>query len=274
LVKRIGKPRISGLTRKRVLLASLVLAMGLWMAACREGTPTATTAPTDTPTVTLQPTATSGEIPMATASPTLPAPTATPTTASTPTSTPQATPPPALREAVERIQELLPGVRGLDFKKDTPPRVMRPQELNAYLADRVTEENKEDLTKAQHLYALLGLIEADVDLTKLFLALLGEQVAGLFDPGDESLYVISESDRIGVYEELTLAHEYTHALQHQHFDLNGLSEGNEGNSDAGGAVTALIEGGRDADRVPLRVAAVHAEGDAGGGGAGQAVGGV
>jgi hypothetical protein len=121
---------------------------------------------------------------------------------------------------------------------------MTSQELNAYLAERVTEEDREDLTKAQHLYVLLGLMEPEVDLTEMFLALLGEQVLGLFDPADESLYVISETSDIGVYEELTLAHEYTHALQHQHFDLNQLSERHEAdeNSDAGAAVTALVEG--------------------------------
>ena len=121
----------------RLLPVVFFIVVGLGLAACRGSTPTASPAATaDTPTPTATSTATTADN---TSTPTIP-PAATAT--ATPTVTAQPTPPPALSQAVERIHELMPGVRGLEFKRDTPPSLMTSQELNAYLSERVTEENR------------------------------------------------------------------------------------------------------------------------------------
>ena len=56
------------------------------------------------------------------------------------------------------------------------------------------------------------------------------------------LVVRLEGDALGPSEELTLAHELTHALQQQHFDIDSLLEKTGDNFDRGLAVTALAEG--------------------------------
>ena len=48
------------------------------------------------------------------------------------------------------------------------------------------------------------------------------QVAGLYSPDDKKLYVVSRSGELGPTEKTTFAHEYTHALQDQNFDLGSL----------------------------------------------------
>ena len=58
----------------------------------------------------------------------------------------------------------------------------------------------------------------------------------------EELYVISELERFGPNEEVTFAHEYVHALQQQYFDIYTLGKRVEEDSDAGAALSALIEG--------------------------------
>lgn len=52
----------------------------------------------------------------------------------------------------------------------------------------------------------------------------------------------SEPLRIGLQERVTFAHEFTHALQDQHFDLRALLPKHPENVDRSAAVQALVEG--------------------------------
>lgn len=64
----------------------------------------------------------------------------------------------------------------------------------------------------------------------------GEQVAGYYDPRRGRLALVRGA---GV-DDVTLAHELTHALEDQHFDLERLGE--HGGDDAATAQQALVEG--------------------------------
>jgi len=90
--------------------------------------------------------------------------------------------------------------------------------------------------------SILGLIPADTDLFELYLNLFTEQVLGLYDPETDQLYVIADRGEFGPLEESTLAHEYVHALQQQHFDIQSLGESAEVDLDASVALSALVEG--------------------------------
>jgi hypothetical protein len=75
--------------------------------------------------------------------------------------------------------------------------------------------------------------------------LLSEQIAGQYDQENKEMDVVQGSG-FGGTERLTYAHEYTHALQDQNFDIeNGLnysSEACEQDSERCAAVQALLEG--------------------------------
>lgn len=101
---------------------------------------------------------------------------------------------------------------------------MTLQQLADFLRGKLTTEDREQLETLGELYLVLGLMEPGTDLVELYLDLLGEQVLGLFDTETEDLYVVTDSDSPGVLEETILAHEYVHALQQQHFDIQRLSE--------------------------------------------------
>ena len=58
----------------------------------------------------------------------------------------------------------------------------------------------------------------DASLRDLYLEMLTSQVAGLYDDTTKKMYVVTETGEIGPAEEITYAHEYTHALQDQAFD--------------------------------------------------------
>jgi hypothetical protein len=69
------------------------------------------------------------------------------------------------------------------------------------------------------------------------------QVAGFYLPQDGRLYVVSRGGGLGPVEKTTFAHEYTHALQDQHFPLLqqlGVDKVPHGDQDLG--QLALIEG--------------------------------
>ncbi len=57
-------------------------------------------------------------------------------------------------------------------------------------------------------------------LRDLYIEMLTSQVAGLYDDTTKRMYVVTETGEIGPAEKITYAHEYTHALQDQAFDLS------------------------------------------------------
>ena len=83
---------------------------------------------------------------------------------------------------------------------------------------------------------------ADASLTNLELEMLTSQVAGLYDDRTRKMYVVSDTGEIGPVEEITYAHEYTHALQDQTFGLRSIQGDAKDDSDRTLARTALIEG--------------------------------
>ena len=94
----------------------------------------------------------------------------------------------------------------------------------------------------EQLYKALLLMPEDASLTDLELEMLTSQVAGLYDDRTKKMYVVSDTGEIGPLEEITYAHEYTHALQDQTFGLRSLQGEATDQGDRALARTALIEG--------------------------------
>jgi hypothetical protein len=180
----------------------------------------------------------------ATASPSAPAASPASPAASTPSASPSAAASPAdLSATYARIESDVRAIRGLQAKKPVDPVVLDDAGIK-----RVTEEGfRKDNPQAQvdaneRLLKGLGLLPADANLADLYVKLLGEQVAGLYSPDDKALYVVSRSGNLGPTEKTTFAHEYTHALQDQNFDLSSLKLDELGEGDRGTARLALVEG--------------------------------
>jgi len=86
----------------------------------------------------------------------------------------------------------------------------------------------------------LGLAPADFQYRPLLIKVLTEQVAGYYDPRSRQFYLADWIDLDG--QKPIMAHELTHALQDQHFDLRRFEHWPKGDSDAELAAHALIEG--------------------------------
>ena len=86
----------------------------------------------------------------------------------------------------------------------------------------------------------LGLAPANFQLRPLIVRLLTEQVAGYYDPRLQEFHLADWIDVDG--QRPIMAHELTHALQDQHFNLRRFEDWPKGDSDAQLAAHALIEG--------------------------------
>jgi hypothetical protein len=93
---------------------------------------------------------------------------------------------------------------------------------------------------------LLGLLSPTADYHKILYQNVTSQVLGLYDYYAKKLYVRNESGKVFGVDRYAIAHEYTHALQDQHYNLQKLMPDESAkafrNSDAEGAHHALIEG--------------------------------
>ena len=134
--------------------------------------------------------------------------------------------------------------------------LLDPLEVDEKSRDELREETREDLEEDypleereddQRVLVAFGLLNPEDDLGELFVDLLGEQVAGYYDPETDEMVVVrsgdGDGDELSVSDRVTFAHEAVHALQDQHFDLEIYTDIRiEGTSDESLAITALIEG--------------------------------
>lgn len=165
-------------------------------------------------------------------------------TATQPAVAPASTPAGSSLDArLDQIERRVEEVRGLRPEGETRRRFVDA----AALAEAINEELdkpdvQEQIARDQVLYRLLGLIGPDDDLDRLYRALLGSQVLGLYDPETEEFLVLQTGDELSALAESTYAHEYTHRLQDVRFDLERLTDDAGDNSDRQIALAALIEG--------------------------------
>jgi hypothetical protein len=141
------------------------------------------------------------------------------------------------------IEDQVIAIRGLQPKAPVEPKVLDDAGIKKLVADSFEKENPKDVVAAnERLLKAFDLLPEDASLSKLYVDLLGSQVAGLYRPTDKTLYVVSRSGGLGPAEKTTFAHEFTHALQDQNFDLGALKLDEVGSGDRSLGRLALVEG--------------------------------
>jgi len=170
-------------------------------------------------------------------------------TPSAPTSA--ACPPPPLvpalpaepTESYGAIGEQVVAIRGLQPTSAVEPQVLDADGIRELTTASFRRDNPTEFVAAsERMWKGLGLLEADASLDALYIDLLASQVAGLYDPDTKSMYVVSRSGELGPSEKTTFAHEYTHALQDQNFELSSFDIAEVGEGDRGYARLSLVEG--------------------------------
>ncbi len=114
-------------------------------------------------------------------------------------------------------------------------------EIERALIKNLDEETTpEELRASELTLKKFGLVPADFQLRPFTIKLLTEQVMGYYDPKTQIFYLADWVD-LGEQQPV-IAHELTHALQDQHFNLRRLEHWPKGDSDAELAAHALVEG--------------------------------
>ncbi len=146
-----------------------------------------------------------------------------------------------LEALVERIKPEVEELRGLEFERPVRVAVTDRAGFLAYAQKRIEKTSSVEELAAQGLVGkLCGLLPPDYDLLAETLEVLEEQVGGFYDPADEAFYLMDTFR--GDIARVILAHELTHALDDQHFDIDGRIEALGKDSDALFAYHAVVEG--------------------------------
>ena len=112
--------------------------------------------------------------------------------------------------------------------------------------ERMIVKNLDDDTTPAEMHAAevfsrsLGWRRKNLQYRPFLIKLLTEQVAGYYDPKAQQFYLADWIELEG--QKPVMAHELTHALQDQHFNLKRFEKWPKGDSDAELAAHALIEG--------------------------------
>jgi hypothetical protein len=170
--------------------------------------------------------------------------------AATPSAAPTSVPLPTVaavlgpnRALLQQIEDEVAGLRGLQPKNEVRLQFLDQAALQRYFLDRFERDYLASEREAdQKLLATLGLIASNENLPRTLLDILLEQVIGIYNEDDKVMYVVVDRSQFGPEEKTTFAHEYTHALQDQYFDLRRLSPKHPANDDQALAALAVSEG--------------------------------
>ncbi len=126
-------------------------------------------------------------------------------------------------EAMDRIEREVIEIRGLQPTDSVERALLSSEQLREnVISDFFGEYSAEDAADDHTELVLLGLIADGFDMYQFYIDLYSEQVAGYYDQETKQMFVVADGEFGGV-EKMTYAHEYTHVLQDQIYDLeNGL----------------------------------------------------
>jgi hypothetical protein len=141
-------------------------------------------------------------------------------------------------------------LRGLDFDHPVPVHYLADAAFRKRVGVKASKLSRADRRKVGDLQATLralGLIDANTDIVEALDAVQDAGVAAFYDPKGKEI-VVRGKGALDVEHKVTLAHELTHVLQDQHFDLRELRRAaSDSKTSSSGALTALVEG--DAERI-------------------------
>ena len=157
-----------------------------------------------------------------------------------------AAPPERLTAEIARatVAAVLPDVeeiRGLRFKRAVPVEAVNDTQARDYAERRLLRfVTPAQIAGEQAAFALLGLLPQKTEVMREYLDVLGEQAGGFYDPSSKSFFLLS--DMPPTLAPVLVAHELTHALEDQYFDLDARLTGALADDDLVFARSAVHEG--------------------------------
>lgn len=160
------------------------------------------------------------------------------------------------------FERLLPVMRKIPFSAEVKGDVTRREDLKDFLLEELDREMPPDELRAAELGLIaLGFLPKQADLKGIMIQVYSEEIAAFYDTRTKTMHLIEEPaadkakgpsflERLlgkkGGFDKeenrTVLAHELTHALADQNFDLQAMQEAIKKDDDRSLALSALIEG--------------------------------
>jgi hypothetical protein len=123
---------------------------------------------------------------------------------------------------VAAIQPKLAKIRGLDFKQPVPTEYQLTDDFRTFLRKEIKKDLPPDKAAAESAaYLHLGLFKKPVDLAEVLEQTMATQAGAYYDPAQKKFFLVMVPDNDLMLDTMS-AHELTHGLQDQHFDLTKL----------------------------------------------------
>jgi len=160
------------------------------------------------------------------------------------------------------FEKLLPGMRKIPFKNEVKRDVTAREDLQALLVKEIDQEMTPAEFRANELgLKALGLLPAEFDLKKVMVKVYSEEIAAFYDTKTKTMHLIREPEakakkpltflerlmgKTGGFDKdenkTVIAHELTHALADQNFDIDAMQKAARNDDDRDLALSALVEG--------------------------------
>src|SRR5216683_2185243 len=143
--------------------------------------------------------------------------------------------------AADEVLSKMSEITGLKLRTPLKKSLRSREEIRAYVIKQMNEEKTlaERYAGARGAEAF-GLIPKGFALDAFMVNVLTEQVEGLYDPKAREFYIADWSPLAD--QRMVMAHELTHALEDQHFQIEAWLKAARPNEDAELARDAVLEG--------------------------------
>lgn len=147
----------------------------------------------------------------------------------------------AVREATDEVLRETSEIRKLPILRPVRSGAQSRADIERMLVRSLNENaSAKEMRASELVLKKLGLAPPDFHLRPFIIKLLAEQVAGYYEPKSQKFYLADWIDIDG--QRPVIAHELTHALQDQHFNLRRFEKWPKHDSDAELAAHSLVEG--------------------------------
>lgn len=160
------------------------------------------------------------------------------------------------------MEQLLPSLRHIPFKHEVKRDVTRREDMKALLIKEIEEDTTPEQFRLNEVaLKLFGLLPTEINLKETLAQVYAEEVAAFYDTKTKTMHLIEEpkpkeKPKPSFMERLfgpksgfdkdenktVIAHELTHALADQNYDIDAMQEAVKTDDDQSLALSALIEG--------------------------------
>ncbi|MDP8218598.1 MAG: hypothetical protein P9M03_07725, partial [Candidatus Theseobacter exili] len=142
-----------------------------------------------------------------------------------------------------KTEKIVQELRELSYISPPVYKDVQRDALKKIIHDEMQKENPpEKIRNIKRVLAAFGYLKNDFDLYNAINKLYQEQIAGFYDPDKKTLFSIKDLPLSGNLQRAILAHELTHVLQDQHYDLKEHFDNKSKSDDEKIALQSIVEG--------------------------------